>query len=100
MLNHGRTVLRGIASIEEVDRICDVLQSIGVTVTPTNGGQDLELIRPKKLTPETIDQRAARRTRSILMFLGPLMHEFDSFELPYAGGCDLGPAQCTRTCQR
>ena len=38
MLNRGRTVLRGIASIEEVDRICDVLQSIGVTVTPTNGG--------------------------------------------------------------
>ena len=90
MLNRGRTVLRGIASIEEVDRICDVLQSIGVTVTPTNGGQDLELTRPEKLTPETIDQRAARRTRSILMFLGPLMHEFDSFELPYAGGCDLG----------
>ena len=73
MLNRGRTVLRGIARIEEVDRICDVLQSIGVTVTPTNGGQDLELTRPEKLTPETIDQRAARRTRSILMFLGPLM---------------------------
>ena len=42
------------------------------------------------LTPETIDERAARRTRSILMFLGPLMHEFSEFLLPYAGGCDLG----------
>ena len=27
---------------------------------------------------------------SILMLLGPLMHEFDQFLLPYAGGCDLG----------
>ena len=24
------------------------------------------------------------------MFLGPLMHRISDFELPYAGGCDLG----------
>ena len=24
------------------------------------------------------------------MFLGPLMHRMSDFELPYAGGCDLG----------
>ena len=24
------------------------------------------------------------------MFLGPLLHRADTFELPYAGGCDLG----------
>ena len=24
------------------------------------------------------------------MFLGPLMHRVSEFELPYAGGCDLG----------
>jgi UDP-N-acetylglucosamine 1-carboxyvinyltransferase len=24
------------------------------------------------------------------MFLGPLLHELGSFQLPYAGGCDLG----------
>jgi UDP-N-acetylglucosamine 1-carboxyvinyltransferase len=24
------------------------------------------------------------------MFLGPLLHELESFQLPYAGGCDLG----------
>ncbi len=24
------------------------------------------------------------------MFLGPLLHRCDSFELPYAGGCNLG----------
>ena len=33
LLNHGRTVLRGIARIEEVDRISDVLKSIGVKLT-------------------------------------------------------------------
>ncbi|TRY17277.1 UDP-N-acetylglucosamine 1-carboxyvinyltransferase [Tessaracoccus rhinocerotis] len=90
MLNRGRTVLRGIARIEEVDRICEVLESLGVQMTWTGDGGDLELVRPETLSWETIDQRAARRTRSILMFLGPLMHDYDEFKLPYAGGCDLG----------
>lgn len=39
---------------------------------------------------EAIDAEAARRTRSIIMFLGPLLHRMDTFRLPYAGGCDLG----------
>lgn len=90
LLNRGTTTLRGIARIEEVDRISEVLQSIGVQLTWTGDGNDLVIRRPETLTPETIDVRAAKRTRSILMFLGPLLHEFEQFELPYAGGCDLG----------
>lgn len=90
LLNHGRTVLRGIARIEEVDRICEVLASIGVQLTWMGDGNDLEIVRPDVLTLDDMDERAARRTRSILMFLGPLLHEFPDFRLPYAGGCDLG----------
>lgn len=90
LLNRGRTVLRGIARIEEVDRICEVLTSIGVKLNWIDDGNDLEIVRSEALTPETINQIAARRTRSILMLLGPLMHDFDTFQLPYAGGCDLG----------
>ena len=41
-------------------------------------------------TSAAIDEAAARRTRSIIMFLGPLLHRDDVFELPYAGGCNLG----------
>jgi len=37
-----------------------------------------------------VDEAAARRTRSVIMFLGPLLHRLDTFELPYAGGCNLG----------
>ncbi len=89
VLNHGRTLLRGIARIEEVDRISEVLQSIGVKLTWT-GDNDLEIVRPERLDIATLNATAARRTRSILMLLGPLMHDFDEFQLPYAGGCDLG----------
>ena len=37
-----------------------------------------------------MDKEAARKTRSVLMFIGPLIHLFKEFTIPYAGGCDLG----------
>jgi UDP-N-acetylglucosamine 1-carboxyvinyltransferase len=90
LLNRGRTVIRGIARIEEVNRILEVLTSIGVKARWLNGGADLELNRPEELDLAAMDVEAARRTRSVIMFLGPLLHSYPSFALPYAGGCDLG----------
>ncbi len=90
LLNKGRTVLRRVARIEEVYRLLEVLNSIGVRTRWINDGTDLEIVPPAELTMEAIDADAARRTRSIIMFLGPLLHRMRSFKLPYAGGCDLG----------
>ncbi|MEW2219129.1 UDP-N-acetylglucosamine 1-carboxyvinyltransferase [Streptomyces sp. NPDC006990] len=90
LLNSGRTVLRRVARIEEVYRILEVLSSIGVRTRWINGGADLEIVPPAELDLDSIDHEAARRTRSIIMFLGPLLHRMDRFRLPYAGGCDLG----------
>ncbi len=90
LLNRGRTVLRRVARIEEVNRLLEVLDSIGVKTRWLNDENDLELVPPTHLHLDQIDEAAARRTRSIIMFLGPLMHREDTFELPYAGGCDLG----------
>ncbi len=89
LLNRGRTVLRGIAQIEEVNRILEVLTSIGVRATWSDDRTELELIRPDRLELSKMDVEAARRTRSIIMFLGPLLHDEQAFELPYAGGCNL-----------
>jgi len=89
LLNRGTTTLRHVARIEEVNRIIEVLNSIGVK-TRWFGNNDLEITPPAKLKFEDMDLEAARKTRSIIMFLGPLMHRYDSFKLPYAGGCNLG----------
>ncbi|HKN44940.1 MAG TPA: helix-turn-helix domain-containing protein, partial [Propionibacteriaceae bacterium] len=70
LLNHGRTVIRGIAKIEEVNRILEVLTSIGVRAMWSADGNDLELIRPAELSLDEMDLDAARRTRSVIMFLG------------------------------
>ena len=90
LLNKGRTTLRRVARIEEVNRLLEVLQSLGVQTTWLNENNDLEIVPPAELHLENIDEPAARRTRSIIMFLGPLLHREDTFELPYAGGCNLG----------
>ena len=90
LLNHGKTVLRRVARIEEVNRIIEVLQSIGVKVRWLNEDGDLEIIPPKKLQLANMNIEAAKRTRTVIMFLGPLMHQYNNFHLPYAGGCNLG----------
>ena len=67
-----------------------MLQSIGVKVRWLNDDNDLEIIPPKRLRLEDMDVDAAKRTRTVIMFLGPLLHQYTSSRLPYAGGCNLG----------
>ncbi len=88
LLNAGTTRLNNVARIEEVNRIIEVLVSIGVHVRWI--GNDLEIKPPKRLSLEAMNTEAARKTRSVIMFMGPLMHLFKSFQIPYAGGCELG----------
>lgn len=89
LLNYGVTRFKSFPRIEEVNRIIEVLESIGVKVKWLPGN-DLEIRRPEKLQLGNMDADAARKTRSVLMLLGPLMHDNKSFEIPYAGGCKLG----------
>ncbi|HEY5248213.1 MAG TPA: helix-turn-helix domain-containing protein, partial [Dermatophilaceae bacterium] len=90
LLNHGRTTFRSLARIEEVNRILEVLVSIGVKARWLPDSNDLEITPPAHLDLARMDLDAARRTRTVIMFLGPLLHELDEFRLPYVGGCDLG----------
>jgi len=89
LINRGTTTLRRLARIEEVNRIVEVLTSIGVECTWLNA-TDLRLRRPAVLDLDSMDVEAARRTRSVIMLLGPLLDESAEYRLPYAGGCDLG----------
>ncbi len=94
LLNYGVTRFKAFPRIEEVNRIIEVLESIGVQVRWLENN-DLEIRRPEQLSLEKLDVIAARKTRSVLMLIGPLLHDYDHFKIPYAGGCKLG----TRTVQ-
>jgi len=88
LLNKGKTTLKRVPKIEEVYRIIEVLESIGVKIEWNEN--TLSIQPPKKFNLKNIDTEAARRTRSIVMFIGPLIHQLNSFSLPQSGGCKLG----------
>lgn len=89
LLNKGTTRLRRMPRIEEVNRLIEVLQSIGVQVRWL-ANNDLEIKPPAKLDLAAMNKDAARKTRSVIMLFGPLIHLFGEFQIPYAGGCKLG----------
>jgi len=89
LLNKGNTTLHGIARIEEVNRVVEIIESIGVK-TKWIGPNSIQIDPPQKLTLEKINVESAIRTRSVVMLMGPLIHIFPSFKLPHAQGCNLG----------
>src|SRR3954466_12225456 len=70
LLNKGTTTLHKVPKIEEVNRLIEVLESIGVKIE--RDGHSLTITPPETISLETIDTASAMRTRSILMFIGPL----------------------------
>ncbi|MDI6734090.1 MAG: UDP-N-acetylglucosamine 1-carboxyvinyltransferase [Patescibacteria group bacterium] len=89
LLNSGKTTLKQMPRIEEVNRLIEVLLSIGVSVSWSENN-DLIIIPPKNLNLKNINTESALKTRSIIIFIGPLIHLFKTFYIPRAGGCALG----------
>lgn len=89
ILNKGTTRLKNVPKIEEVNRVIEVLTSIGVT-TRWSGDSDLEIKVPAKLDLENINKKAARKTRVVILLAGVLMHDYKEFKIPYTGGCEIG----------
>lgn len=92
LLNKGKTIIKNVPRIEEVYRMVEVLQSIGISVKWTEN--DLE-IDPKEIKLKDINKESAEKTRSIIMLIGPLLHHLNNFSLPQSGGCKLGARTVT-----
>jgi len=89
LLNRGTTTLHGIARIEEVNRVIEILESIGVKVV-RQGPNTVVITPPKNFNLRSINIESAIKTRSVVMLIGPLIHMLSSFSLPHAQGCTLG----------
>lgn len=89
LLNKSKTILRGISRIEEVYRLIEVLESLGVSARWIDQNS-LEIIPPERFSFQKLNREAAAKIRSSLMLIGPLIHRLPAFKLPYAGGCKMG----------
>lgn len=89
LLNSGTTTLHGIAHIEEVNRVIEILESIGVKIRWLDRNT-IKITPPKVFKMKSINTESAIKTRSIVMLIGPLIHKLSNFPLPHAQGCILG----------
>ena len=88
LLNKAPTTLKRVPRIEEVFRLIEVLESIGVRVVWKKN--DVTIVPPETYDLSSLNIESARRTRSIILFIGPLLHHIAKFSLPHSGGCRLG----------
>lgn len=88
LLNRGKTTLKNASRVEEIFRIIEVFESIGVNVRWID--DDLEIKRPLRFDIGNIDDEACMKTRSAMMLIGPLAAEIRKFTIPFSGGCRLG----------
>lgn len=89
LLNRGETILKRMPRIEEVKRLIEVLESIGVKIVWDTSG-DMRITPPEKIDLRNLNREAAEKTRVIALLIAPLAHLLGNFELPAPGGCNLG----------
>jgi UDP-N-acetylglucosamine 1-carboxyvinyltransferase len=89
LLNKGVTVIRDVPRIEEINRIIEMFELVGISVRWINQ-DDLEIKVPKKFLIENLINESAKKIRSGLMLIGPLLHYEKHFKLAHAGGCKMG----------
>ena len=100
LLNKNRTIIKNAPRIEEVFRIAEILESIGVKVEwkMNKKSNDLIITPSDKLEIENINNKIAdqtAKTRGGIMLIGPLIHKSKNFKIPQAGGCKLGSRTVT-----
>jgi len=80
--------LKNVPDIEDVKRMNDILEEIGVSVTNEKRGK-YALSTPQKVkTDLPID--LAQRMRASIVLSGPLLSRFGAVSFPHPGGCVIG----------
>lgn len=88
MINKGKTTLKNVPQIEEVNRWIEVLESIGVKVQ--RDGKTVILNPPKEFDLKNINTESAQKTRSAILLISSLAGRVKNYTIPQAGGCKLG----------
>ncbi len=89
LMIRGTVVLKNMTRVEEVSRILEILQSIGV-MHSWSDECTLELHTDVDLQMDAIDRKKCKMVRSSLLLLGALAAREKSYKLYKSGGCKLG----------
>lgn len=88
LLSPETSILENVPRIEDVFRMLEILESMGVQVEWTS--EHTVTITPSDFDPARADQEKVKKLRSSILLLGSLSARFDRFELRQPGGCVIG----------
>lgn len=88
LLTDEECVIGNVPRISDVERMLDILKSLGVQVAWT--GENEITICAKDADIKSLDEAAVKCMRSSILFLGPLLARFKKVSIPEPGGCIIG----------
>ena len=89
LLVRGESILHNMSQVEEVQRLLEIMASIGVAYEWI-GERTLKVDSSGPLNMDSIDKKASRATRIVLLLMGALAAHEKQFKLYKSGGCKLG----------
>jgi UDP-N-acetylglucosamine 1-carboxyvinyltransferase len=88
LLTSEECFLDNIPRLSDVERMLDILRSLGAEVEWT--GNNSLRICVKEINPENIDRKAVRALRSSVLLFGPLVARSGEVNISEPGGCIIG----------
>jgi len=88
LLTKEECILDNIPLIEDVFRMIEILQSMGVEIRRL--GERKISVKADLVDPEKMDVEKVKMLRSSILLLGSLSARFDKFRLYHPGGCVIG----------
>lgn len=85
----GKTILTDMPRIEEINRIIEILTSLGLEISWI-GPHTLQTVNHGKINLNKINKESYEKTRAAILLIGSLSSVFDNFSLPKISGCKLG----------
>lgn len=88
LLMSGKTELKNITPIGDVQIVKDIITSLGGTITEE--GTHHYFLEAENINSFTIAPEFGEKSRASLFFAGPLLHKFGKAVIPYPGGDKIG----------
>ena len=88
LLFRDEVVLKNVPDIEDIRRIVDLLEDIGVSIKKTGKG-GYSLLCSKSMKPD-MSEAISAKIRSSIVVTGPLLARLGRVSFPHPGGCIIG----------
>ena len=88
LLTKQPCLLKNVPNISDVRAVLDIIKNLGGRVE--NIDEHTVKVSNQDINPQQLEEKAVRRIRSSVLFMGPLLARFGKVDLPEPGGCIIG----------